>query len=347
MRKFRSFLIVLLFWPMPASAEPSHADIEAIAAHTQRLQETYQQGLSISFGMDEAEAFIESFYDGEISEADLRAGLDPFLVDVDNAIAGYRNAVAAGLQPPPIDDPKRARAMRSFSDMVVSLADRLDRQRAVVDTLLRAATSGDDAAYQVASADSLALAVEMVLAENVALETSQLALSPTHPQFGLNLSIIGGNEAVAIALRIIEADLRNEQFDAAAYARGVAGGLRRAEQGIDDGEAAIEKLIGSVRGKPVRTEQDRYSHEFIGRLGDAYRMAFVIERRILDAERDFLEFLRLVSGGGSGLSGDEMATRAAAFQVALEEHTAARMEQQAFRLQLVQEFASTMQTLSN
>jgi len=192
----------------------------------------------------------------------------------------------------------------------------------------------------------LALTADMILDENIALESAMLALPETHPQHGLNRAIIGGNEAVAVALRILEATYRDVEFDAAAYARGVEDGLRRAEQGIGDGEKAADALTASFAGRPAMTPQDRYSKEFIVRLVEAYQRAFEVERRVAAIERDFLEFLKTVSNGSEPKEGEDFAVRAVSFQADLELATADRMAEQMARLQMVQEYARTLQSMS-
>lgn len=345
MRLIVLFLVVLLA-SAPAHAGPDAAGLEAAAAFTAEVQELYQDGMAISFDLDETEGLVDSYYQGEIDEAGLTRAYGPARERARAAIDAYRARLAAGPAPPAIGDAPRERSLRAFAAMVEGLPGRLETQLAVVERLHRAALDRDEAAYRRASAESLALAADMVLDENIALESAQMSLAERHPQHGLNRAVIGGNEAIAAALRILEATYRDVAFDAAAYARGVADGLRRAERGIADGERATEALADSFAGRPAVTPQDEYSKAFIARLVEAYRHAFEIERRIARVERDFLEFLRRISSGAGAEAGGDVAVQAVSFQADLELRIGERMEAQMARLQMVQDYARTLRQMS-
>lgn len=339
-------VLAILFLAVPATAQPDAAGLAAAAQFTARLQQLYQDGMAVSFALDDTETLIDSFNDGEIDEAGLARAYGPAMARDRAAIDAFGARLSGGMTAPSIGDPRREKSMQGFATMVGGLAGRLEAQYAVVERLHRAATTGDTAAYRTASAESLALTADMILDENIALESAMLALPDTHPQHGLNRAIIGGNQAVVVALRILEATYRDVEFDAAAYAQGVEEGLRRAEQGIGDGEQAADALAASFAGRPAVTAQDRYSKEFIVQLVEAYQRAFEIERRVAAIERDFLQFLQDVSNGNDAKEGENFAVRAVSFQADLELATADRMEEQMTRLQMVQEYARTLQAMS-
>lgn len=345
MRTTLSFLMILCL-AGPVAAQPDAAGLGAAAQFTAQLQQLYQDGMAISFALDDTETLIDSFNDGEIDEAGLTRAYGPAMARDRAAIDAYGARLSGGLTAPSIGDPRREKSMQGFAAMVEGLADRLEAQYAIIERLHRAATAGDSAAYRAASAESLALTADMILDENIALGSAMQALPETHPQHGLNRAIIGGNEAVAVALRILEATYRNVEFDAAAYARGVEEGLRRAEQGIGDGEQAADALAASFAARPAVTRQDRYSKEFIVQLAEAYHRAFEVERRVAAIERDFLDFLQAVSDGSEPDEDGDFAVRAVSFQADLELATADRMKEQMTRLQMVQEYARTLQSMS-
>lgn len=337
------YVLMMLIAAGPAAAGPDPAGLEAAASFTARLQQLYQEGMGISFALDETETVIDSFHGGEIDEDGLARAYRPAMATARAGIDAYRGQLGGGLTAPDIGDPGRERSMQGFAAMVTALADRLETQYTTVERLHAAALAGDEAAWRAASAQSLALAADMVLDENIALESALLAVPTSHPQHGLNRAIMGGNEAVAVALRILEANYRDVAFDAAAYARGIEDGLGRAEQGIGDGERATEALAESFAGKPAVTPQDRYSKDFIENLASAYRRAFEIERRVAAVEREFLDFLQRVA---SGEADGDASVQAVSFQADLELATARRIEEQMLRLEMIQEYARTLQAMS-
>ena len=191
----------------------------------------------------------------------------------------------------------------------------------------------------------MALAGEMILAENLSLEGSLVAIKPGHPQRGLVKAIIGGNEAMAVALRVVEASFRDAEFDAGKFALGVETSLRDAGRGIVEGEKAARRMLASLEGKFATTEADRYSARFIGEFVRAYERAFVIERGILETERELLDYLRAVNAGTD--DPDSALDAIVEFQAALEEQLNQRLEEQNIRLEMAAEFARTLQTLQN
>lgn len=329
-----------------AVAAPTAADIEVAARFTARLQQLYQEGMAVSMGLDDTETLIDSFNNGEIDGDGLARAYGPAMARSRGGIDGYRAQLADGLTVPEIGDPVREKSMQGFAAMVTGLAGRLQAQYAIVERLHRAALSGDEAGYRVASADSLALAAGMVLDENIALENATAALAESHPQHGLYRAVIGGNEAIAVALRILEANYRGVEFNAAAYALGVERGLQRAESGIRDGDAAAAALAASFANRPAATPADEYSKQFIAELVEAYRRAFEVERRIAVIEHDFLDFLQTVSSGAEPAEDENFAVMAVSFQADLELAIAERMEEQAVRIRMVQDYARTLQEMS-
>ncbi len=343
MRHIVLLLAVLLAAPALAG-EPTAGDIRRAAQFSQFLHGMYGEAMAISRRLDDAETFIEEYRQGGMSEADFTAALDPWLDEQDAAVADYRRRYRRAPAPPSIGDARREASLGGFAEMVVGLGPMLDRQSRIVHRLRGAVLNGDNAAYDEASADSLGLAAEMVLAENAALEAASAAISPDHPQRGLNEAVIGGNEAVAIAVRVMEAVWRGQDFDSGAFALGVEKGLRRAERGIVDGERAARGLIGRLEGRRADSSRDIAEAEFIGELVRAYDRAFAIEREILDTERELLDWLRAVNAEGGPANGDDARVAVADVQAELETQTAQRMAEQATRLEMVRAFSETMAT---
>ena len=346
MYRLIAILIPVLVAAAPvAASELTPADLERATNFAQRMQAVYEEGMALSFDMDGAEGYIESFRAGELEPAEFTSTLDPFLDSMGAAVADFRTRYPRAPSPPSIGSRKLERSLTGLATMVVGLGDQLDRQLGVLHRLRDAVLAGDDDAYDLASADSIALAGEMILAENVSLEGSLVAVSPGHPQRGLTKAIIGGNEAMAVALQVIEASFRGADFDAGKFALGVETSLRDAGRGIVEGEKAARQMLKNLEGKFAATDADRYSAQFIGELVKAYERAFVIERAILDAERDLLDYLRAVN---AGTDDPENALEAITdFQAELEDQSNRRLEEQNFRLELAAEFARNLQTMQN
>jgi hypothetical protein len=346
MHRLTAILFLVLVAAAPASAgQLTPADLERVTNFAQRMQAVYEEGMALSFDLDGAEDYIESFHAGEMEQAEFTTALDPFLDSMDASVADFRARYPRAPSPPSIGSEIHERSLSGLAAMVVGLGDQLDRQLAVLYRLREAALAGDDDAYDTASADSMALAGEMIMAENVSLEGSLVAIAPGHPQQGLIKAIIGGNEAMAVALRVVEASLRGADFDAGEFALGVETSLRDAGRGIVEGEKAARQMLKNLEGKFAATETDRYSARFIGEFVKAYERAFVIERDILEAERDLLDYLRAVN---AGTDDPENALEAITeFQAELEEQSSRRLEEQNIRLEMAAEFARTVQTMQN
>jgi hypothetical protein len=346
MHRLTAAFYLILFAAAPASAgQLTPADLERATNFAQRMQAVYEEGMALSFDLDGAEDYIESFHAGEMEQTEFTAALDPFLDSMGATVADFRARYPRAPSPPSIGSKVHERSLAGLAAMVVGLGDQLDRQLAVLYRLREAALAGDDDAYDTASADSMALAGEMILAENVSLEGSLVAIKPGHPQRGLVKAIIGGNKAMAVALRVVEASFRGTDFDASDFALGVETSLRDAGRGIVEGEKAAQQMLKNLEGKFAATEADRYSARFIGEFVEAYERAFVIERAILDAERDLLDYFRAVNAGTD--DPDSALEAIAEFQAVLEEQSSQRLEEQNIRLEMAAEFARTLQTLQN
>lgn len=339
-----TILFLVFVFALPAEArELTAANLERAANFAQRMQAVYQEGMALSASMDSAEEYIDSFHGGDMDQGEFLETLDPFLEQMRADVDGFRTSYPRAPSPPSIGSEKHERSLEGLAHMVVGLGGLLDRQLGVLHRLRKAALAGDDVAYDSASADSLALVSEMILAENVSLEGSLIAVAPDHPQQGFIKAVIGGNEAMAVALRILEASFRGEDFDAAEFALGVETSLRDAGRGIVEGDNAARQMLRKLEGKFAETDADRHSARFIGELVQAYERAFVIERDILDAERGLLDYLRGVKAGTE--DSDYAMQAVTEFQAKLEEQSNARLEEQNIRIEMTAEFARTLQTL--
>ena len=347
MSRFLAGLVaVLVFIALPAAARQlSPADLERAANFTQRIQSAYQEGMALSFEMDDAEAYIDSFHAGEIEVEEFKAALDPYMEGVRTAIDDFRARYPRAPSPPDIGSKPHEDSLAGFAEMVVALGGMLDRQYAILWRLRETALAGDQGGYDLASADSMGLAAEMIAGENASLRASLVAIKQTHPQHGLTSAIIGGNEAMAVALKVIEAEFRGEDFEAGKFALGVETSLRDAGRAVIDGEKAAQRMLKDLEGKFADTEADRYSARFIGELVKAYERAFAIEREILESQRGLLDYLRAVNADTE--TSDTALEEMADFQYALEEQIERRAQEQNIRLEMSAEFARKMQTLQN
>jgi hypothetical protein len=346
MYRLTAVAFLVLFTALPVQArELSPEDLARAVDFAQRMQKVYEEGIALSFELDGAEVYIESFYAGELEQAEFTDALDPFLDGIGGAIADFRVRYPRAPSPPSIGSEKHERNLAGFAAMVVGLGDQLDQQLRVVLRLRDAALTGDDVAYDIATADSMGLAGKMILAENVSLEGSLTALKPDHPQHGLVKAIIGGNEAMAVALRVLEAFYRGADFDASTFALGVETSLRQSGRAIVDGENAARQMLRNLEGKFATTNADRHGAEFIGELVAAYERAFVIERAILETERGLLDYLRAVNAGD--LAPDDALDAMTEFQMAPDDRLAERTEELNIRLQMAADFANKLQTPQN
>ena len=346
MRRLTVLCFAVLIAALPAEARQVTAEgLERAAGFMQRMQKAYEEGLALSFEMGNAEEYIDSYYAGELDPAEFAGALDPFLDGMRAAVDDFRARYPRAPSPPSIGSPKHERSLAGFAQMVVGLGDQLDRQLDVLHRLRDAALAGDEDAYDLATADSMALAGEMILSENLYMEGSLVAIKPDHPQQGLNKAIIGGNEAMIVALKVIEANYRGEDFDARKFALDVETSLKNAGRAIVEGENAARRMLKNLEGKFAANQTERSGARFIGELVKAYGRAFAVERAILETERGLLDYLRAVNAGSE--DSDTALDAMADFQVELEEQVSRRLEELNIRLELAAEYARTLQTLQN
>lgn len=333
-----------MFAAEAGAGQPTAVDLERAAVFAQRMQTAYEEGMSLSLELDGAESYIDSFYAGELERGEFTAALDPFLEDMEAAIRDYRSRYPKAPSPPSIGSPKHEQSLAVFARIVVKLGGLLERQLAATHQLRDAALAGDQAGYDAATADSLALTVEILKTENTSLQASLVAIEQGHPQYGLTKAIMGGNDAMAVAVRVLEAVFRGEGFDAGKFSLEVEAGLQSAERGIVDGERATTRMLRNLEGKFARTEADRYGARFVGELVEAYERAFAVEREILRVERGLLDYLRAVNAGEDTAAESAFAT-IAGLQSELEQWTTRRTEEQNIRLAMSAEFARNIQTM--
>lgn len=338
-----SLFLVLVLGPPAEARELTAANLEVAANFAQRMQKAYQEGMALSASMDSAEEYIDSVQGGEFDRAEFLDTLDPFLAEMRAGVDDYRAGYPRAPSPPSIGSEKHERSLAGLAKMVVGLGGLLERQLRLLHRLREATLARDAAAYDAASADSMGLVVEMILAENISLEGSLIAVAPDHPQQGFVKAVMGGNEAMAVALRMVESSLRGQDFDAGEFALGVETSLREAGRGIVEGEKAARQMLKGLEGKFAKTESDKHGARFIGELVQAYERAFAIERAILDAERGLLDYLRGVNAGTE--DADYAMQAVADFQAELEEQATSRIEEQNIRIEMTAEFARTLQTL--
>ncbi|UCH73578.1 MAG: hypothetical protein JSU82_14740 [Rhodospirillales bacterium] len=345
-RVFAVLLIFLVLAPPPLrAAEVTPEQLQALARHSQALHQLYSQGLQISAAMDDGEALIESYLDGALTEPEMRQQVNAIRTEAGAAITAYQRDVAALPPPPRIGDRKRDEALAAFVAMVGGLTAKLEAQAQLLPRLVDTAVAGDARAYELAQADSLALAGAMILAENTAIEAALTSAGPRHPQRGLYHASIGSNLAMGAALILIEDSLRGAA-PRSEDARGrIADGLARAERGIADGRRDAEAMLGRYAGKPAKTEEDRLGKRFIEDLVTAYGRAFDDETRIVSAMRGFLDDVLAARDAPGGAAATRLARAAATFQGEIGPLMQARLDEQATRLRMVEEFSAALAAL--
>lgn len=322
---------------------PDPVDVAAVAAFSQRLTVQYEEGVNIAGRMVDLEALIESYHEGEIDDGALTRTLDPELVAIGQSIENYRGGVSPDLESPPAGSAARDRSMQALVAQVAGLPDMLEDQLTTLADLRTAVLAGDEVAYNRAKARSLDHSADMIAAENVGLQTSAFAVASSHPQNGYLLAVMGSNDAMEVALRILAAGFRGDDFDAASYARDVEAAMTRAEQGVTDGEAAARTMALTFEEKTGGTEQEKHGRELIVRLMGLFDRAFVIERRLVAVERKFLEALR-ASAEDPAMSDTMLVERIAELRVEIQQVVAERMKELYLRLELVQEFGRATQS---
>lgn len=346
MYRLTAFLFLILFAAPPAGAgELTPEDRARAARFAQRIHKVYEEGRALGLEMDAAADYIHSFHDGDIDPVEFIDALNPFLDGMRAPIDDFRASYPRAPSSPSLGSPERERILDAFAKMVVGLGGKLDRQLNVLYRLRDAALAGDDGAYDLATADTIALAGEMILAENRALEGSMASVAPENPKQGLIKAIIGGNEAMAVAQRIVEAGFRGEEFDGRKYALDVETGLRDVGRAIVESEKAAWRLLKDLEGKFAETDADRYAARYTGERVKAYERAFALERAILETERGLLDYLRAVNAGNE--DADSAVETMYEFQADLDEQIQQRLEEQNIRQALADEYARALESLGN
>lgn len=91
MYRLTAILFLILFAAAPANARKlAPEDLERAVNFAQRMQAVYEEGMALSFDMDGAEEYIDSFYAGEIEQAEFTSALDPFLNNMSAAVTDFR-----------------------------------------------------------------------------------------------------------------------------------------------------------------------------------------------------------------------------------------------------------------
>jgi hypothetical protein len=344
-RPFALFFAVLAFAAPATAREIAPRDLERAKIFAERMQKVYEEGRALSTKLVDAERYIRRFQAGDVERAEFAAALDPFLQDMRVAVDEYRRRYPRAPLPPRIGNPEKERNLGLLAETVVEFGDLLDRHLQLLGRLRAAALADDREAYNLATADSLALSRRLVQAENISLVASLLTIEPNHPKRGLMKAIIGGNEAMAVSLKLVEADFRGTEFDAGKLSLEVETALRDAQRGIVAGETATRRMFQSLEGKFAKTEADRHRARYIGEMVEAYERAFAIEREILRVERGLLDYLRAVNSGSE--TADTAVVTVGEIQTELAEWTALRIEEQEFRQAMSAELARKLQAAPN
>lgn len=344
--RLTALLFAVLAAAAPVSAgELSPEELGRAARFAQRIEIFYLEGRTLGLEMRDAAGYIDSYYAGDIDPEEFSAVLDPFLEDMRAPIDDYRARYPRAPMSPSVGGREHERRLAAFAKMVVGLGGHLDRQLGILHRLRDAALADDEGAYEAATADLMALSVAMILAENLWHEGMQATLAPENPRRGLLGAVIGGNEAKAIAFKIIEAGFRRNEFDAGKYALNVETGLRDAGRAIVESEKAARRLLEDLEGKFANSEEDRYTARFTGESVRAYERALVIERAILETERGLLDYLRAVKAGNEDA---EIAVETMyEFLAELEEQIQQRLRERAIRQEMADKYTRSLEALRN
>lgn len=344
--RLTAVLFAILAAAAPVSAgELSPEELGRAARFAQRVEIFYLDGRTLGLEMRDAAGYIDSYHAGDIELEEFSAVLDPFLEDMRAPIDDYRARYPRAPMPPSVGSREHVNRLAAFAKMVVGLGEHLDRQLGILHRLRDAALTADEDAYEVATADLMALSAAMILAENLWHEGMQATLAPENPRRGLLGAIIGGNEARAVALGIIEAGYRGDEFDAGKYALNVETALRGAGRAIVESEKAARRMLNDLEGKFAKSEEDRYTARFTGESVQAYERALVIERAILETERGLLDYLRAVNAGNE--DADIAVETMYEFQAELEEQIQQRLRERNIRREMADEFARSLEALRN
>lgn len=345
MRNLITLLLAgLLLAPAPAQAQQITAEqLQALARHSQTLQGVYMSGAAVSMEMDRAEALIDLYVEGRLPEADMRSKVAAVRLGAVDAIDKYEGDLAAIPPLPSTGDARRDSGLKAMEAMVRDLGQHLWAQWGLLERLVETAVSGDPAAYDSASADSLALAGVLIESENVAVEAAMTGADPRHPQRGLYEASIGSNLAMQAALVLLEDSLRGNTPRIAEARSGIENGLARSERGIAAGRSAAIELQASMSGQPMVSETDRISRKFLDDLVAAYGDGFDVETRVVAAMRGFVDILiRAMESPDSEEAPGALASAAETFQTDILALMDARFGEQARRIRLVEEFSTAI-----
>lgn len=327
----------------PAELPPSPwQGFGSLARYAQNLQTVYAHGVDISSEMDDAEAQIALYVDGELPEPEMRRRIADARSRARYEIDEYRTWLYTLPPRPRFRDPQREAGLRAAEDMVRGLSEILEAKWQLLDRLMQTALGGDAGEYDIASADSLVLARRLIDAENTALEAALLGANANHPQRGVYQASIGSNLAVRAALILVEDSLRGRESRLADARDGIERGLERAARGIETGRRDADAMLAQFGGRTAVTESDRISRRFITDMVAAYHRAFDDETRIVDVMRRFLDDLVAAMETPEGDAFGRLAVAAQTFEDEIAALVDARLEEQIKRLRLVEEFSAAL-----
>lgn len=354
----RLIVLLLAAWPLtalpgcavqetpaepPASAGPFR-QLEYLAKYTQELQAVYENGMEISAEMDEAELLIDRYVDGELPESDMRGQIERLQRRIPAAIGGYRAELESIPARRRIDDPEKAASVEAFEAMVRGFAERLEEQRLLLERLMDTAVRGDESAYDLARADSLALKITMIEAENTAVEVGLLTAPPGHPQRGILHAWIGSNEAIRSAMILIEDLLRNRDPRIAEARDAIERGLERARNGIDTGRRDTSAMLARF-GRTPTTQSGRIAQGFMHDLRRSFDRSFDDEAKIAAVMEKFVDTLIAAVAAPETQAASQLGAAAEAFQEEIEPLIEQRLREHKARLRMVEEFSAAIADL--
>lgn len=346
MRKLISTAIILVVaGAATARAQTTAAELQALAQYAQVLQTVYQDGVNISLSLDETELDIDAFFYGDVAEAEMRPRVEEELRRGRIRIDQYQASLSVVGQRAAFSDPKREAGMQAFETMVRNLKSHLELQLDNVATLLKTALAGDQTAYDWATADSLALAGDMLGSENTAIEAARQGIKRSHPQYGLYDSVAGGNLAMQASLLLMENAIRGRPHELDEASGAISQGLKRAELGLKEGRLSSRSMQDGTAGMTVQNRSDEISKEFLRELAVAYDRAFVVEARIVTEMRKFVDVLTGTMKAGETADYELLVGAAETFQVKAQGLIEQRLAEYNERLVLIQEFSAALAAL--
>jgi hypothetical protein len=346
MRCLTVLLLVSFFVAGAADAgELTPGNLARATRFVEAIRKVYDEGKALSRDMNGTAGYIDSYHAGDVDPEEFADALNPFLAGMRVTIADYRTRYPRAPLSPSLGSLEHERSLDRFAKLIVKLGRLLARQLDVLYQLRDAALAGDNNAYDIAVADSLAVSADLILAENRFHEGVLATVEPENPRRGFIRAIVGGNEVTAVALRIIEAGYRGREFDAGKYALEVETGLRDVGRSIIEGENAARRMLKDLEGKFAVTEADRYRARYTGELVMAYERAFALERIILEIERGLLDYLRAVNAGSA--SADDAMEEMLDFYADLDEKIQQRREEENIRQAMADEYSRALEALRN